>query len=1029
MKSRFAYAAVLVLVALCAAPIGADAGKPVAVAARATPELALPLGATGAPSTALSLGVAREARALATTEANFPGIPDTGFDPSDGAIAAGPAHIVQAVNTTIAFFNRDGTKLGQVALGDFLRLPSSQNLTDPRVGYDQYTGHWVVAVAGVDESAHTSHLYFAYSMGADPTGQFCGYDVDDSVVGGVPNQVGGDFPTLAWDDVALYLSVRRFSFTTGLAVDDKVYLVPNPPVQTCTTTMLSVATWVIDPAFPDGARARILQPAQPFGAVNDAYLVASEAGGGSYIGLWRINNRGIDATMTPLAPVSVTPYAAPQPASQRDSSVQLAAFDARIPTSPIYRNGTLWFAFTVLGPAGLPAVRWYQLSPTALTVTQWQSLYFSGGGYSYPAIMVDASENMVLAMTINGSAYYPDVAIASRLRTDPLGTISQPTIYTHAIAPYERTVPGTPARWGDYFGIALDPDGARVWVAGTYPVSRVGWGTQIAATRASPAIQGVFAISGTISDSVTAARLRGACVVVAPATTCAATSDELGRYRVEVPGVAQTVQLTFKRVGYQPAQATISVNASMTYDAVLTPMTPTQTVYLPNITKTFGGQTGYETPFIVQDIGTAPTDLELTFFRFSDGSLVSTKLVEGLKPGTSYALQPNKQADLTDNTQFSVVVKSYGAPIVSVVNQISGVGANFRSGSYVGASSGGTTVFLPNITRRFFGFNTPFIMQNLGSQPATASASFVSFDGSKTATIGRTIAPGRSQVINPNSEAALVDGTQYSVVITSTQPLSVVVNLYTDGDPGVLLAMNGLTQGSANLYAPYLVKNLPGVGKGITTVVVQNVGAASATPQLTFTALGGQGAPTTFTGPAVKPGGAWNFDSRYTDGDTHKALCGAARTAGCLADGEYSFVASAPGAQLAGVVNVTGAGTAATYTTIPAAASKLFFPNLTRTLGGANGWTTPLVLQSVSATSVGLSWYRFADGTLAATQNLNFAPGTAQLVDPRTVPGLVDDTQYAVVATAAGGQIAGIVTELNFLGGDAFMIYEGFAGQ
>src|SRR5205823_13158773 len=158
------------------------------------------------------------------------------------------------------------------------------------------------------------------------------------------------------------------------------------------------------------------------------------------------------ATMTPMAPVSVTPYAAPQPASQRDSSVQLAAFDARIPTSPIYRNGTLWFAFTVLGPAGFPAVRWYQLSPTALTVTQWQSLYFTGGGYSYPAIMVDASENMVLAMTINGSAYYPDVAIASRLRTDPLGTISQPTIYTHAIAPYERTVPGTPARWGDYFG-------------------------------------------------------------------------------------------------------------------------------------------------------------------------------------------------------------------------------------------------------------------------------------------------------------------------------------------------------------------------------------------------------------------------------------------------------------------------------------------------------------------------------------------------------------------------------------------------
>ena len=38
---------------------------------------------------------------------------------------------------------------------------------------------------------------------------------------------------------------------------------------------------------------------------------------------------------------------------------------------------------------------------------------------------------------------------------------------------------------------------------------------------------------------------------------------------------------------------------------------PTTTVYLPNITKTLGGPSGWVTPFIVQNVGTAPTTLEV----------------------------------------------------------------------------------------------------------------------------------------------------------------------------------------------------------------------------------------------------------------------------------------------------------------------------------------------------------------------------------------------------------------------------------
>ena len=99
---------------------------------------------------------------------------------------------------------------------------------------------------------------------------------------------------------------------------------------------------------------------------------------------------------------------------------------------------------------------------------------------------------------------------------------------------------------------------------------------------------------------------------------------------------------------------------------------------------------------------------------------------------------------------------------------------------------------------------------------------------------------------------------------------------------------------------------------------------------------------------------------------------------------------------------------------------------MTRTLGGSNGWTTPILVQTVSGTGATIEWRRFSDGQLVTTQNLSIPVGTGVRIDPRAVAQLSDDTQYAVTVTAIGGAVAAIVTELNFQGGDGAMIYEGF---
>ena len=559
---------------------------------------------------------------------------------------------------------------------------------------------------------------------------------------------------------------------------------------------------------------------------------------------------------------------------------------------------------------------------------------------------------------------------------------------------------------------------------------------------ARPAAAATASLDGFITSKATGAPLGNVCVTLGPPVICTTATDADGYYRIDgfVPGPTFWV-VYYNKEGYNRFEAhNVQVDVNNTrLNWELTPGTATcarpeqsnTTVYLPNITKTLGGPSGWYTPFIVQNTNRfSITSLQVDFYSFSSGVLVARRDICALRPGQSFADVPNNDADLSNDAQYAVVVKSFMTDIVAVVNEHQGSGARAESGSYVGASSGATKVSLPNIVRRFFGFVTPIIIQNVGSAGTTATASFISFDGTKTASITRQIEPGRSQFIDPNSEIDLLDQTQYSVTVTASQPLSVIVNTHNDAptvDAPVMYSANGIVGGADTIYGPYAVKNIAGVGQGLSTIVVQNTGTASVTPSLTFTPLGGSGT-TAFTGPSVAAGAAWVFDPRFLNGNTTQPLCGASATAGCLANGEYSFVANGgTGGKIAAVVNVIGDTTAAGYSASMQPATRLFLPNVTRRLGGSDGWSTPLVLQSVTATNLHLSWYKFADGSLAASQDLPITPKQSIRVDPRDVLGLVNETQYAVVVDAIGGTATGIVVELNFQGGDGAMIYEGFA--
>ena len=483
----------------------------------------------------------------------------------------------------------------------------------------------------------------------------------------------------------------------------------------------------------------------------------------------------------------------------------------------------------------------------------------------------------------------------------------------------------------------------------------------------------------------------------------------------------------------RPAAAVTAVADSRSASAIAcgTPGTPTTTVFLPNITKMLGGPSGWVTPFIVQNVGVKKATLEVSFYRFSDGGLVACRKVSDLAPATSFADYPNNDSDLPPDAQFSVVVKSFGSEVVSVVNEHQGLGTPARAEalSYNGLTSGATTVYLPFVAKPEpapcsavpqteatcnVRWVTTFVMQNFGTVDAAVTARFVSYDGASIATLNRTIAPGRSRFIDPSVEALLRAGRYYSVVLTSTQPIGVIANAHDDAPTTTAprgFSYNGVPQPSfGDVFLPYLRRDGVAPRTYANGLLIQNGGAGDVTPTITFQRLGG-GNPFAIAAPApIKAGLTW-----YLDPEAYPVLT----------VGEYSAVVS--GGALA-VLDATLAGGAAMgYIGMPGQGNRAYLPNVTRTLGGARGWSTPIVVQSTGATSATLRWYRFSDGALIARQSIGpFGRGVALRVDPRNVLGLSDDTQYGVVVDAQGGTIAAIVTELNFEGGDGTMIYEGF---
>lgn len=436
-------------------------------------------------------------------------------------------------------------------------------------------------------------------------------------------------------------------------------------------------------------------------------------------------------------------------------------------------------------------------------------------------------------------------------------------------------------------------------------------------------------------------------------------------------------------------------------------------IFLPNITKTFGGADGWTTPIVVQNIGTTPTDVTITLYRFSDGALSATVKTPVLAPGQAWSFDPRSNSALPNDTQFSAVLQAASGQVAATVIE----GASSSWMAYAGTATGGATVYLPNITRNLggtAGWNTPFIVQNIGARAATLSVSFYSFATGTLATKidNVLLQPGRSRAFTPSIIDGLSDDTQFAVVVQgpADAQLYAIVN---EVSGGMAMSYEGLLGGSDVLYLPNVLKYLGGSDRWFTPFIVQNVGTAVTTASVEFYAFDTGRLVTTLPGIVLQPGRSRAVDVRFDPPS--------------LPAGSYSVVVRGqPGSQLGAVVNEVdpAAGMAMSYLGVgrSRAQPSAFLPFLQKNVGSA-GWFSPIIAQNLAAVPSDIALTLFDANGAVAMQKVFAAvkPGAAAVYDPRFDRRLKNGTYSGLVQSA--GNLSAVVNIAGAISGDYAMAF------
>ena len=441
-----------------------------------------------------SLSAAPVATAQPVILKNFKGNTSTGFIPPDPIMAAGPNHVIGMVNSSFMVWDKDGTLLESRSLSAwFANVASPVGFSDPQILYDHFSSRWIMA--GGNFSPPYSFL-ISVSDDDDPMGTWYNWSLPaglgDSLTGNLP-----DYPQMGYDSLAIYITTREFGATTfhsRVRIIEKTQLYSNDAGPAAWTDFWDFREPDHSLIVLDGIRPSII-----YGSPGEHYMVnAAPYNPGTFFTVWKI----LDPVGTPTITadnIPVVEYLSAPNAGQLGGGTPLETGGNAIRHKAVYRDSSLWMVHSIASGTGnaYSSVHYVRVNPHTSTNLEDVAMGAEGYWHSYPALMADADNNIVITYTRSGLTEYPGAFVAGHKDIDPPG-LSSSILLAEGVGNYD-VVGGGRNRWGDYMGIALDPaDSLAIWVNTEFAVAVNDWETRIGMVKMGP-LPGAYINSGVTS--------------------------------------------------------------------------------------------------------------------------------------------------------------------------------------------------------------------------------------------------------------------------------------------------------------------------------------------------------------------------------------------------------------------------------------------------------------------------------------------------------------------------------------------------
>ena len=425
--------------------------------------------------------------------------PDTNGD-------VGPSYFIQTINVSIGIYDKsNGNRVAAFTFNSFMsqgafgNLCDTDNFGDPVVLYDTYEDRWVITdfAFKLDGSGNVNpqHSFqcFAVSKTGDPVaGGWNYYSIETP--GGL-----GDYPKFGiWPD-GLYMSANMFGYSSGASLHRAARLgdqqgrrcTPARPASRSSTSPGPSADFTLLPANsrlqtgtpPAGSPEYFVSTCQFLNAVTIYKFHAD----------WdKVSTSTFSGPFTQAAP-NCWPNSnvanASTPANSADTLPIRAMAQAQY--SNIGGAESVWVDHTVNRGVFTTRQLWrYQRKQrhralvsgnvtggtVAANVVQGASYDPEAANTFFrfmPSLAVDRVGDMAIGYTKSNSTTNPQIKYAGRLAGDAANTFSQgeQTLIDGTGAQSGNCGPSACIRWGDYSGMALDPNGCEFWETAEYYVT------------------------------------------------------------------------------------------------------------------------------------------------------------------------------------------------------------------------------------------------------------------------------------------------------------------------------------------------------------------------------------------------------------------------------------------------------------------------------------------------------------------------------------------------------------------------------